>query len=145
MIYIDTSFLTPYYIEEDTSDRVEDVIFNIPVDRLAISDWSQVEFASLLARRLRMGEITREMLREVMTVFDIELRESYAVFGVSRADFEVATRFWFQEGATGLRAGDALHLAIAYNRRVERILSLDRRLITIVRMLGINADSAGIE
>lgn len=145
MIYVDTSFLAPYYIEEDTSDRVEEVIFNISVDRLAISDWTQVEFASLLARRLRMGEISQETLREVMTVFDLELRESYAVFAVSRADFEVATRFLFQEGAAGLRAGDALHLAIAYNRRVERVLSLDRRLITIARMLGIDADSAGIE
>jgi len=145
LIYIDTSFLAPYYIEEDTSVPVEEAIFDLSVDRLAISDWTQVEFASLLARRLRMGEITQETLREVMTVFDLELRESYAIFEVSRADFEVATRFLFQEGATGLRAGDALHLAIAYNRRVERVLSLDRRLITIARMLGINADSAGIE
>ena len=89
--------------------------------------------------------ICKEILQEVMTVFDIELRESYAIFEVTGADFEVAIRFLFQEGAAGLRAGDALHLAIAYNRRVERVLSLDRRFITIARMLGINADSAGIE
>ncbi|BAZ39985.1 hypothetical protein NIES4101_59450 [Calothrix sp. NIES-4101] len=45
---------------------------------------------------------------------------------------------------TGLRAGDALHLAIARNRSIENLLSLDRQLIDAARKLNIPSDSSGI-
>jgi uncharacterized protein len=42
------------------------------------------------------------------------------------------------------RAGDALHLAIASNRNVENLLSLDRGLIDAARRLNIPSDSGGL-
>ncbi|MBC7637090.1 MAG: hypothetical protein H7251_15980 [Acetobacteraceae bacterium] len=38
---------------------------------------------------------------------------------------------------TGLRGGDALHLAIAANRRASAIYSLDKGLVKAGKMLGL--------
>jgi len=143
LIYLDTSFLAPFYIHEATSDRVEDVLLAVPAGELAISDWTQVEFASLLTRRIRMGELTQEIVEETMRAFQADVAEFYVIFAVNTEDFERATQFLLQ-GNTGLRAGDALHLAIAYNREVENILSLDRDLIAAAQTLGISASSGGV-
>ena len=143
MIYLDTSFLAPFYIHEATSDGVENVLLAFPAGELAISDWTRVEFASLLTRRIRMGELTQEIVEETMRSFQADIAEFYAIFAVNTEDFEQATQFLLQ-GNTGLRAGDALHLAIAYNREVENILSLDRDLIAAAQILGISASSGGV-
>jgi hypothetical protein len=45
---------------------------------------------------------------------------------------------------TGLRAGDALHLAIAANRRAETFYSLDRTLLRAGRLLDLPISSGGI-
>lgn len=143
MIYLDTSFLAPYYVNEATSNQVETVLLSLPVDQLAISDWTRVEFASMLARRLRMGELTQDLIDNIMQDFQEDVEESYLVFAVTPLHFERAIQFLLQ-GNTGLRAGDALHLAIASAYGVNRLLSLDRGLINAAQVLGINADSGGI-
>ena len=65
------------------------------------------------------------------------------VFTVTTADFILASEF-IQQWETGLRAGDALHLAIARNHSIENFLSLDRKLIDAARQLKIPSDSAGL-
>ena len=54
MVYLDTSFIAPLILPEATSDRIEDFIQKIAVGELAVSHWTRVEFASLVARRVRM-------------------------------------------------------------------------------------------
>ena len=51
-------------------------------------------------------------------------------------DFAVARRY-LQRLETGLRAPDALHLAIAANRGAKTIYSLDKKLIAAGRILGL--------
>ncbi len=144
MIYIDTSFLAPFYIREATSERVEAVLLAVPPNQLAISDWTRVEFASLLARRVRMRELTQQMVNAAIASFQADVADSYTVFTLNQAVFDRAIEFLL-EGNTGLRAGDALHLSIAYNRHTENILSLDRGLIAAAQILGMNASSGGID
>ncbi len=143
MIYLDTSFLAPFYIKEATSESIEAVLLDLSVHRLAISDWTRVELASLLTRRVRMGELTQEVVEELTRAFEADLAEAYMVLSVNREDFSLASEFLLR-GNTGLRAGDALHLGIAYNRRTDNILSLDRGLIAAAKVLGINASSGGV-
>lgn len=143
MIYLNTSFLAPFYIREATSDRVEAVILGTLANQLAISDWTRVEFASLLARRMRMGELTQAMVEEVMRAFEVDAEESYVVFAVNRADFDRAIEVLL-EANTGLRAGDALHLSIAYNRRTRNLLTLDQGLLAAANVLGMKASSGGM-
>ena len=143
MIYLDTSFLAPFYVREATSEQVETILLNIPTDDLVISDWTKVEFASLLARLLRTGELTRELFTAIMTAFQEDVTQSYSVLTVTRNDFDRASEL-IQQWNTGLRAGDALHLAIADNHRTENLLSLDKGLIEAAKILGISANSGGI-
>jgi predicted nucleic acid-binding protein len=58
------------------------------------------------------------------------------------ADFDLARRF-LRNYETGLRSGDALHLAIASNHGAEAIYSLDRGLLRAGRHLGLPVESAG--
>ncbi|MEM9276021.1 MAG: type II toxin-antitoxin system VapC family toxin [Cyanobacteria bacterium P01_F01_bin.143] len=117
MIYLDTSFLAPFYIRETTSKQVENILLNIPPNELVISDWTKVEFASLLSRLVRMGELSKELVEAVITAFLEDVKQSYSVITITRNDFERASEFILQWD-TGLRAGDALHLAIADNHRI---------------------------
>lgn len=143
MIYLDTSFLAPFYIQEATSEAVEAILLDLPTQELAISDWTIVEFASLLSRRVRMGELGAELLKELMQSFREDAAHSYTILPVTTADFNVATEFILQ-WETGLRAGDALHLAVAQNSHVDRFLSLDRALVNTAQQIGIPADSGGL-
>jgi uncharacterized protein len=143
LIYLDTSFLAPFYIQESTSTLVETVLLNLPTPQLAISRWTIVEFASLLSRRVRMNELTPDLMHFVMQSFQNDVSQSYTVLTPTTADFALATEF-IQQWGTGLRAGDGLHLAIARNHNTQNLLSLDRGLINAALHFGIAADSAGV-
>lgn len=143
MIYLDTSFLAPFYIQEATSASVETILLNIPTDKLAISDWTTVEFTSLVSRRVRMNELNLEQMEAIIHSFQEDSSQSYTVFTVTTADFILASEF-IQQWETGLRAGDALHLAIVRNHSIENLLSLDRKLIDAARQLNIPSDSCGL-
>ncbi|MEH2381771.1 MAG: type II toxin-antitoxin system VapC family toxin [Nostoc sp.] len=90
-----------------------------------------------------MSELSLEQMEAVIRSFKEDATQSYTVFTVTTADFILAAEF-IQQWETGLRAGDALHLAIARNRSIENILSLDRGLIDAALQLNISSDSGGL-
>ncbi|MGF1674587.1 MAG: type II toxin-antitoxin system VapC family toxin [Rivularia sp. (in: cyanobacteria)] len=77
MIYLDTSFLAPFYIREATNASVETILLNIPTDKLAISDWTTVEFTSLVSRRVRMNELNLEQMEAIIYSFKEDTVQSY--------------------------------------------------------------------
>jgi predicted nucleic acid-binding protein len=136
MVYFDTSFLAPLLLEEATSDAVERFIASLPAGTLAISHWTRVEFASLLAREVRMGGLDRGAASEVDTQFEAIVAESFVVLAPSIRDFGLAKQYLGRHD-TGLRAGDALHLAIAQNNGVEALYSLDKTLLGAGTIVGV--------
>lgn len=142
MHYFDTSFLVPLILPEATSDAVSRFLDGLSGEDLAVSHWTQVEFSSLLARQVRMGSLDAEAAREADARFESMLGGSFAVLLPNAADFNLA-REYLGRFEAGLRAGDALHLAIAANRRASAIYSLDKALLQAGEMLGVPA-SAGI-
>lgn len=141
MRYFDTSFLAPLVLPEATSEPISGFLGALPDDDLAVSDWTRVEFASLLAREVRMGGLDVGTAREAGSQFERMIGESFVVLLPNRDDFERA-REWLSNFETGLRAGDALHLAIAGNRAADAIYSLDKLMIAGGKTLGLPA-SAG--
>jgi predicted nucleic acid-binding protein len=105
MIYLDTSFIAPRYISEATSEQIEQFLLQVD-SNIAISDWTYVEFVSLLARRLRMREIQEEVMMQVIAMFEYDMRESFYVFTPTISDYKLAAHF-LQIPSTGLRAGFA--------------------------------------
>jgi len=113
----------------------------LPGDDLAVSHWTRVEFASLLAREVRMGGLDAGTAREAGSQFETMIGESFVVLLPNRDDFDPAKE-WLGIFDTGLRAGDAVHLAIAGDRGGDAIYTLDELMIAAGKTLGLPA-SAG--
>ncbi len=143
MIYIDTSFLTPYYLREATSEAVTQVLTTLPAGELVISTWTRVELASLLARRVRMSEITSAFALQVMAIFDHDSQNTFVVLEPTASEFLEASSLVLQDPNLGLRGPDALHLAVAKTNALP-IYSLDARFISAANSLGIKASNAGV-
>lgn len=142
MLYFDTSFLVPLILPEATSEPIAEFFKDLPADDLTVSDWTRAEFASLLAREVRMGNLDAAAARKAGSRFEAMVEESFVVLLPSRDDFDRA-REWLMHFDTGLRAGDALHLAVASNRGADAIYSLDKLMVAAGQALGTPA-SMGI-
>ena len=137
MLYVDTSVLVAALTREPRTPAIQDWLAAQPAGNLAVSDWVLTEFSAALSVKLRMGHLTLPDRAEVLAVFAELIEHSFDVLPISRLEFRTAARFADQYG-TGLRAGDALHLAVACNHGV-RIRALDRRLVAAAEALGVSA------
>ena len=142
MLYFDTSILAPLFLQESSSARVERFVAGLPAGELAVSHWTRVEFSSLLAREVRMGALDSPAARDADTQFETVVTESFVVWLPNADDYSRAKEYLGNHD-TGLRAWDALHLAIAKNHRAEAIYSLDKTLRNAGSALGLPI-SAGI-
>ena len=138
MLYFDTSFLAPLILEEATSAGIESFIAKLPAGQLYISHWTRVEFSSLISREVRMGGLSEENALTAIGQFDELVRDSFQVLLPGAADYELA-KGYIQRFATKLRAGDALHLAIASNNGANTFYTLDEGLLAAARQLKIRA------
>ena len=143
MLYFDTSFLAPLILPEATSDPIAGFFDALPPQDLAVSQWTRVEFASLLAREVRMGGLDSAAAHEADARFEGMVRDSFIVILPNPDDFDRA-RDCLNRFETGLRAADALHLAIAWNRDSEAIYSLDKRMIAAGKKLGLPTTSGTV-
>ena len=109
---------------------------------LAVSHWTHVEFSSLLAREVRTGGLDGPAARDADAQFEAVVAESFVVWLPVADDYSLAKRY-LGSPESGLRAGDALHLAVAANRRAEAIYSLDKTMRKAGSVLGLPV-SAGI-
>ena len=141
MVYLDTSFIAPLAIAEASSESVEAFLLRRKAE-LATSQWTRVELASLVARRVRMGELDADQAEAIRTAFDRLLAESFTILTVATTDFMTAVAL-LAKPDTGLRAGDALHLAIARNHRAKTVYTLDCGLLKAGKRLKLPV-SAGI-
>ena len=83
-----------------------------------------------------MGGLSAEASREADARFETMVEESFAVLLPNGEDFDLAKEY-LGRFETRLRAGDALHLAIATNRKAEEIFSLDKVLLKAGKILGV--------
>ena len=143
MLYFDTSFLAPLILQESSSTKIEAFFAKLKADELYVSHWTRVEFASLIAREVRMGALAAPDALLAIAQFDDLVTESFQVLAPAVADYELAKAF-IQHFATKLRAGDALHLAIASNQGAKSLYTLDAGLLNAAKLLKVHA-SRGIK
>src|SRR5205814_6475911 len=132
--YFDTSFLAPLIIPEATSGTVAAFVRRLPAEEFAVSHWTRVEFSSLIAREVRIGGLDIQAATRADARFEAMVDESFSVLLPNADDFGLAKRYLGQF-ETGLRAGDALHLAVASNHRAAVIYSLDKTLLKAGKIL----------
>lgn len=138
MQYFDTSFVAPLLLEEATSSKIEAFFAQCPAGALTISHWTRVEFASLVAREVRMGGMKENNALVVIGQFDELVAESFQVLMPTVADYERAKNY-IEHFDSKLRAGDALHLAIASNHGAEVLYALDKGLLNAAQLLKVPA------
>ena len=136
MVYVDTSALVPLFIREPSTDAVIAWLESAG-ERIAISEWTLVEFASAAAIKLRTGQATARLAKQA-TARMHEFIEKHCTIAVpGRENFRRAAELAGND-ALKLRAGDALHLAIAESLNTPAILCLDQAMIESARLLGID-------
>jgi len=125
-VYIDTSVLVAALTNERETSRMQDWLGAQTPEDLFISDWVVTEFSSALSIKLRTGQITVADRANSLAMFTRLCADSIGVLPVTSQNFRTAARFSDQY-ALGLRAGDALHLAVCADHGAT-LCSLDRRL-----------------
>jgi uncharacterized protein len=140
-IYLDTSFLVPYYLLQTFTPCVERTLRAAQPGTLLISTWTRVEFASVLARLVRMKALVDPDPPRI--AFEEDTVVTFVVNDLVASDFRMAAELVLSEPSFGLRGPDALHLAVAASAGVP-MLTLDRGLLAAARALGIEASDAGV-
>jgi predicted nucleic acid-binding protein len=113
------------------------------VGELYVSHWTRVEFSSLIAREVRMGGFAESDALLAIAQFDELVTDSFQIVAPGVADYELAKEY-IQHFATKLRAGDALHLAIASNNGAKTLYTLDEGLLNAAKLMKVRA-SRGIK
>lgn len=102
---------------------------------LAASDWVVAEFSAALSKKQRVGEIDGAYRARALSEFHRAMLPAINLLEVRSLDFRTAARYT-EQVALGLRAADALHLAIAHAHAAE-LHTLDERLAKGGLALGI--------
>ena len=132
--YLDASALLPTLIAEPTTEAVYDCL-GADDRELLISDFAAAEVASALSRLVRMALLTHADASARLMDFDAWRAAMSSPVDIAASDARLAY-IYTRRFDLGLRAPDALHLAIT--RRLDATLvTLDRRLATAAGELGI--------
>jgi len=136
MIYVDTSALVPLFIREAKSEAVVEWLESSG-ERLALSEWTLVEFASAAAIKVRSGQTAPNLGKQAKARVNAFARRHCTVAVPGREEFRRAGEL-AGDARLKLRAGDALHLAIALRLGAQGLLCLDKAMAASARSLGIN-------
>ena len=137
LAYVDTSAWIALLAREPAGPKVARWLAR--AGRVATSQWTPVEVASALGIKVRRGDIDADTGRRLVEAFD-ELHASNGVeaLHVAAADFGTAAALC-ERFASGLRAGDALHLAVAHRCACSSFYTLDRDLYRNAALAGLAA------
>jgi uncharacterized protein len=135
MLYLDTSLLIAALTNEAKTTAMQTWLAGQDPIELAISDWVTGEFSAALSIKLRTSQIASPQRANALAAFAQLTTDSLVVWPVSGSQFRTAAKFADQH-ALGLRAGDALHLAISADHGAT-LCTLDRQLAEAGDALGV--------
>lgn len=133
MIYIDTSVLVALFLKEDKSAAVARWYAACAEDLVAAM-WCVSEFASALSIKLRTRQIDEAGQRTAWQQFERMCAGDLVLLPLEPHTFHRAAVLTL-DASSGLRAGDALHLAAALDARARGMATLDAVLAANCRRM----------
>lgn len=135
MIYLDTSVLGALFFREPTASALLAGLEKAGAEELSVSAWTLAEMASVGAIKERTGQIDAQERSAGLAAFDRFVADSLKLLEVDPGDFRTAAVL-LDAPTLALRAGDALHLAIARRQRAS-LATLDLRQASAASHYGI--------
>jgi predicted nucleic acid-binding protein len=136
-MYFDTAYIAKCYLNEPGGERVRQLAASAP--GLASCEVARLEFACVLRRHVREGQLTRRQAREVWA--DFREDEEADVWRWLPADAtligKTCDRVNRLGGSTFLRAADALHLGCAVEHGFTEVYTSDRHMLRTARFFGL--------
>ena len=123
MIYVDTSVLVALHLNEARSHEVAQW-YSKCTDELVSSAWCVTEFASALGIKQRTRQLTEAEALVAWNQFERLCANDLQLLPVEPSTFYRAASLAL-DAPTGLRAGDALHLAKAIEVKAKSMATLD--------------------
>jgi len=126
MIYVDTSIFVALCTTEPKSDAV-DKWHESSSAKMISSTWAFTEFSSALSLKVRSNQITEKQSREAWKKFDTLCQNDIELMPIESKTYYSAGILVI-DSKSNLRAGDALHLAVAKYFKAKSIITLDKVL-----------------
>jgi uncharacterized protein len=126
MIYVDTSVLVALIVNEPKSAAVSRW-YGACTDEMVSAIWCVTEFASALGIKQRTGQIGSDEAGAAWLRFERICANDIKLLPTEPATFHRGAVLML-DPASGLRAGDSLHLAAALDAKAKQIATLDQGL-----------------
>lgn len=124
-VYVDTSVWVALLAREAPAPALNLWLADAPA--LCCANWAELELASSLGIKHRRGELSLVAARRICDVFASMMVYQVQQLPVQADDMTLARSLCMDMGR-GLRAGDALHLAVAMRLQCSHFFSLDHTL-----------------
>ncbi len=135
--YVDTSVWCAYCFNEPESPAAVRWLAEAELDRAATARWTHTEFASATAIKQRLKGQSPDTITRARQAYEAAVAMAIPL-DVVADDYLYAAELCRTSPAR-LRAGDALHLAVALRHNCQALASLDRDMNLAARQLGLQA------
>jgi predicted nucleic acid-binding protein len=126
MVYVDTSVLVALFAMETKTDAVSKWYASCSEEMVSAA-WCVTEFASALGIKQRTKQMSGEQCAAAWLAFERLCAGDLHLLPVEPGTFHKAATLAL-DASTGLRAGDALHLAAALDSKARNMVTLDEVL-----------------
>ncbi len=123
MVYLDTSVAVSLLVPEPKTADVKTWFAGLSETPVS-GDWLLSEFASAISIKVRSGELAENNAKALRKEFETLTGNGLRIVPVSRAAYRDAAELAKQH-TRRIRAGDALHLAVAREIGAKSVATLD--------------------
>ena len=134
-VYVDASAWISLFTNEMAAESLRGWLADED-GQLLSTPWTLVEVASGFSIKVRRNEFSEAQARVLFEQFEKLIDSEVKVVAVAAGDYDHAMRLCLNS-LSGLRAGDALHLASAKRVGASHLLTLDTGLAVNAKALGI--------
>jgi len=140
--YVDTCVLVSLFHNDSGYPPAEAWLTQVNDRDLWISHWVLLEFASATALRQRRGALETSRIEALQVALEQFCNERLGMLEPRGEDFLLARSLVQDWASSGLRAADALHLAVAHRHGLT-LVSADQTLVAAARQLQTRAELVG--